>query len=119
MTVDRKRLKELATAATPGERRVVTFYSSGRKIGVDAGERSICQSYDRFTMEDFELIAATGPEVVLELVRLLDEAEVTLHTIAREFVSGEERKTYGDPTEAMDRIRSAAREGLSKIRGES
>ncbi len=117
--VDRRRLKGLAMAATPGERRVVKFYSSGHKIGVDAGERSICQSYDRFKAEDFELIAATGPDVVLELVRLLNEAEVTLEKIAQEFVSGEERKTYGDPTEAMDRIRSAAREGLSKLRGES
>jgi hypothetical protein len=36
-----------------------------------------------------------------------------LQSIAEEFAPGDDRKTYGEPMEAMDRIRAAARSAIA------
>ena len=73
--VDLDELERIAESALGDDWRIVRFHMSGPKIGIDAGDRGICCSYDRWRENEFRFIASANPAVVLELIRRVRAAE--------------------------------------------
>ena len=67
----RERLKQLAEQATPGPWHTNDFDDYGLNVRNTLGDRLA----DRLSVPDAEYIAACSPDVVLSLLRQLEEAE--------------------------------------------